>query len=62
MRDRNLSRYLASNTAMGDPFAVTPNDHYFYAALAADINLNSAIATNILKRRFGCLRVGVLPR
>ena len=52
MRDRNLSRCLASNTAMGDPFAVTPNDHYFYAALATDINTKfQAIATNILKKR-----------
>jgi Flp pilus assembly protein TadG len=52
IRDRNLSRCLASNTAMGDPFAVTANDHYFYAATAADITARfTAIASNILRKR-----------
>ena len=51
-RDRNLSRCLASNTAMGDPFSVAANDHYFYAATAAEINTKfAAIATNILRKR-----------
>ena len=52
IRDRNLSRCLASNNAMGDPMSANPNDHYFYAATAADINTKfQAIATNILRRR-----------
>jgi len=52
IRDRNLSRCLASNTAMGDPFAVGGNDHYFYAATAADIRTQfTEIATNILRKR-----------
>ena len=52
LRDRNLSRCLASNTAMGDPFAVAANDHYFYAATAANIQGQFvAIATNILQKR-----------
>jgi len=51
-RDRNLSRCLASNTAMGDPFSGAANDHYFYASTAADINTKfAAIATNILRKR-----------
>jgi hypothetical protein len=41
IRDRNLSRCLASD-----------NDHYFYAATAADISTQfTAIATSILKKR-----------
>jgi Putative Flp pilus-assembly TadE/G-like len=52
IREKNLSRCLASNTAMGDPFAVTANDHYFFATTAADINTKfQAIATNILRKR-----------
>jgi Flp pilus assembly protein TadG len=52
IRDRNLSRCLASNTANGDPFAVTANDHYFDAATAGDINGKfAAIASNILRKR-----------
>ena len=55
-RDRNLSRCLASNRVNGDPFADpdpnNPNDHYFYAATATDINNKFAIiAGNILKKR-----------
>src|SRR2546426_903584 len=52
--DRNLSRCLASNRVMGDPFAepARANDHYFYAATAADITGKfTAIAANILRKR-----------
>ena len=52
LRDKNLSRCLASNTAVGDAFAKKPNDHYFYAASVADIrNQFQAIAQDILRKR-----------
>lgn len=58
IRDRNLARCLASHTfseASGiqpDPFAKKPNDHYFAAANAGDINNQFAnIASNILRKR-----------
>jgi hypothetical protein len=51
-RDRNLSRCLASNTAMRDFFANAPNDHYFFAATAADIQTQfNAIALSIVRKR-----------
>jgi Flp pilus assembly protein TadG len=52
IRDRNLSRCLASNTAMGDPLAARPNDHYFDAPNVAAIKDQFAeIASNILRKR-----------
>jgi hypothetical protein len=52
IRDRNLSRCLASNTAMGDPGAGNPNDHYFFAATVDDINRQfAAIASDIVRKR-----------
>lgn len=51
-RDKNLARCLASNTAMGDPGAKSPNDHYFFAANPAAITAQFiAIAQDILKKR-----------
>jgi hypothetical protein len=52
IRDRNLARCLASNTAMEDPLSKAPNDHYFYAANAEAIkNQLEAIAKAILNKR-----------
>lgn len=50
--DKNLSRCIASNTAMNDPHARLVNDHYFYAANASEIVAQfTAIANEILKKR-----------
>lgn len=52
IRDRNLARCLASNTAMGDPFSRAPNDHYFFAPTANAIRAQlEAIARDILNKR-----------
>ena len=51
--DKNLSRCIASNNAMGDPdpFSVAPNDHYYYASTPQQIQQAfAAIAKRLMRR------------